>query len=75
MYTYDDLGKFFWIPECLETQSVKDNFASLGCFDPGGRHQQVEVLRKVGPPYVAIPITVSIPYPSHTSSLVFLSLL
>ena len=27
-------------------QSVKDDFASLGRFDPGGRHQQVEVLQK-----------------------------
>ena len=27
-------------------QSVKDDLASLGRFDPGGRHQQVEVLQK-----------------------------
>ena len=42
------LGKSFWIQVHLETQSVEDYFASLGRFDPGGRHhQQVAVLQKV----------------------------
>ena len=27
-------------------QSVEDDSALLGCFDPGGRRQQVEVLQK-----------------------------
>ena len=39
-------GKSFRIQEHLETQSVEDNFASLEHCNPGGRHQQVEVLRK-----------------------------
>ena len=26
-------------------QPIEDDFALLGHFDPGGRHQQVEVLR------------------------------
>ena len=58
----DDLGEIFQIQKCLQTQSVEDDFALLGHFDPGGRHQQVEVLRKdvlpkyigVGPPDVAL---------------------
>ena len=46
MLNPDDLGVIFRIQECLETHSVKDNSASLGCFDPGGRDQQDEVLQK-----------------------------
>ena len=30
--------------EDLETHTVEDYFASLGCFNPGGHHQQVELL-------------------------------
>ena len=39
------LGESFRIQECLEMQSVENNFASLEHFNPGGHHQQVEVLR------------------------------
>ena len=39
------LGESFRIQECLETQPVEINFALLERFDPGGRHQQVEVLQ------------------------------
>ena len=37
------LGKSFRIQERLDMQSVEDDFALLGRFDPGGHHQQVEV--------------------------------
>ena len=40
------LQKSFPIQECLETQSVEDDFESLGCFDPVGCHQQLKVLQK-----------------------------
>ena len=45
-FLLDDLGEILSDSEGLEMQSVKDDFASLGCFDPGGRNQQVEVLQK-----------------------------
>ena len=42
----DDFGEILLDLEHLETQSVKDDLASLGRFGPGGSHQQVEVQQK-----------------------------